>query len=75
MSSAGAASLGNEAPLIAATLLAEPIIIMHKTESHFQDFAKKEENKKKTQVLARWLPCARLRGIMVEGDNGGGGFT
>lgn len=47
LSSAGAASLGNEAPLIAATLLAEPIIIMHKTESHFQDFAKKEENKRK----------------------------
>lgn len=46
---------------------------MHKTESHFQDFAKKEENKK-TQVLARWLPCARLRGIMVERDNGGGGL-
>lgn len=73
MSSAGAASLGNEAPLIVTTLLAEPIIIMHKTESHFQDFAKKEENKK-TQVLARWLPCARLRGIMVERDNGGGGL-
>lgn len=69
MSSAGAASLGNEAPLIVTTLLAEPIIIMHKTESHFQDFAKKEENKKNSGVSEMAAVCS------VEGDNGGGVYV